>query len=263
LLVGLVGEDLDGVAIADHCGDAGIAPRLVRSASRPTTKKTRIIAHQQQVVRVDHEQTKELGQEEYEALFAILEEELPRHRTVILSDYGKGLVSKSFMDRFLDCVSRCPERPMILVDPKTRNFDLYIGVDILTPNRKEASEGAHLPVGDQKQIMAAGGAIMNRLGSKHLLITLGADGMVFFDTANGAYHIPTMARTVFDVTGAGDTVIATMGLALSAGASMLEACVLANHAAGIVVGQIGAATASRAELAATAAAGPTPKITRW
>lgn len=263
VLVGVVGKDEDGRCIAEHCGNACITPRLVEDGSRPTTKKTRIIAHNQQVVRVDHEHKTILDDSVYDALFKVVAEELPKHKAVILSDYGKGLVSEFFMKRFMKLVNACPERPVVLVDPKTRNFDLYIGVDILTPNLKEASEGAKMGVEGKDAILRAGRAIISSLKSKHLLITLGADGMALFESDDTVYHIPTMAQKVFDVTGAGDTVIATLALALASGADLLTASTLANYAAGIVVGQIGAATVSKEELLRSYEENSDPAVTRW
>lgn len=164
-LVSVVGDDADGACLADRCGDASIIPHLITDRSRPTTKKTRVIAHNQQVVRVDHEQSRPLDPDLYNQLFEILEQRIDHHRVIILSDYGKGIISKQFMVRFMELVDKCPERPMVLVDPKTRNFDLYIGVDLLTPNRKEASEGARQSAHAQQEIMDTGRAIISRLKS--------------------------------------------------------------------------------------------------
>lgn len=263
VLVGVVGDDADGICIEDHCREAGIQAQLIKDSTRPTTKKTRVIAHNQQVVRVDHEQNAILSDQVYHTLFQVIEHELPRHKAVILSDYGKGLISGSFMKRFMELVNQCAERPVVLVDPKTRNFDLYIGVDLLTPNLKEASEGAKMAVSSKDDILSAGRLIMSSLQSKHLLITLGADGMALFESSDKVYHIPTTARKVFDVTGAGDTVIATLALALASGAHLLTASVLANYAAGITVGQVGAATATREELLAAFEANTDPEISNW
>ncbi len=262
-LVGVVGDDLDGRRLGEHCQGADIKALVVTDKSRPTTKKTRVIAHNQQVVRVDHEHKAILDASVYDDLFTTIERELPKHRAIILSDYGKGLISKLFMSRFMKLVDSCPERPVILVDPKTRNFDLYIGVDLLTPNLKEASEGAKMAVDSKDDILSAGRVIMNNLKSKHLLITLGADGMALFKGADEVYHIATTSQKVFDVTGAGDTVIATIALALASGADLLTASTLANYAAGIVVGQVGAATSSRDELLAAYREQPKPEISTW
>jgi rfaE bifunctional protein kinase chain/domain len=196
-------------------------------------------------------------------LFAILEENLADYPVIILSDYGKGFISREFMDRFMAMVRARSTPPLVLVDPKTVNYDLYQNVDLLTPNTKEASEGANLPVSDRESVIEAGRALFKRLGCRNLLITLGADGMALFEGEQTIRHIPTFARKVFDVTGAGDTVIAATGLALAAGMDLLTACTLANYAAGVVVAQVGAATATPDELAETVAELPEPEVTYW
>lgn len=263
VLVAAVGNDDDGRRLDSLCQDAGIHSRLITDESRPTTIKTRIIASNQQVVRVDRECIDCLANIAYDRMFTIIEEELPRHAIIILSDYGKGVISATFMERFWSLVNDLDERPMILVDPKTRNYHLYEGVDLLTPNTKEASEMSLLSVGNKGEIITAGTTLMDRLKSRHLLITLGAQGMALFDRKDNVYHIPTVAQKVFDVTGAGDTVIATLALALSSGCDLLTASVLANYAAGIVVGQIGAATTTIAELESAYGDQPDPGITKW
>ncbi|WP_272698767.1 D-glycero-beta-D-manno-heptose-7-phosphate kinase [Desulfovibrio sp. Fe33] len=263
LLIGAVGTDGNGSVLEDLCNQAGLSTRLIQDGSRPTTVKTRIIAHNQQVVRVDQERVGPLSPDELDTLFIILEENLPEYSVVILSDYGKGFISREFMDRFMPMISSRSTPPLVLVDPKTVNYDLYQGVDLLTPNTKEASEGANLPVTDRKSVIEAGRAIFKRLGCRNLLITLGPDGMALFEGEGSIRHIPTFARKVFDVTGAGDTVIATTGLALAAGMDLLTACTLANYAAGVVVGQVGAATATPDDLRETVIELPEPQVSFW
>ena len=263
LLIGAVGTDRNGEVLEDLCGQAGLSTRLIQDEDRPTTVKTRIIAHNQQVVRVDQERVGPLSPSEMDTLFAVLEENLPDYPVIILSDYGKGFISREFMDRFMPMVQDRPTPPLVLVDPKTVNYDLYQGVDLLTPNTKEASEGANLPVSDRESIINAGRAIFKRLNCRNLLITLGPDGMALFEGEESIRHIPTFARKVFDVTGAGDTVIATTALALAAGMDLLTACTLANYAAGVVVGQVGAATATPDDLRETVEELPEPEVTFW
>ncbi|OIQ49892.1 Bifunctional protein HldE [Pseudodesulfovibrio hydrargyri] len=263
LLIGAVGTDRNGEVLEDLCGQAGLSTRLIQDGDRPTTVKTRIIAHNQQVVRVDQERVGPLSPAEMDTLFVILEENLPDYPVIILSDYGKGFISREFMDRFMPMVQGRSTPPLVLVDPKTVNYDLYQGVDLLTPNTKEASEGANLPVSDRESIIEAGRAIFRRLGCRNLLITLGPDGMALFEGQDSIRHIPTFARKVFDVTGAGDTVIATTALALAAGMDLLTACTLANYAAGVVVAQVGAATATPDDLEETVNELPEPQVTFW
>ena len=263
LLVSAVGTDEDGEKLDKLCRDAGIRTKLIRDPVRPTTKKTRIIAANQQVVRVDQELAVPLQRDETRELIDYLRGVIAEHPVVILSDYGKGFICEEFMKRFMALVDECDPRPLVLVDPKTVNYDLYQCVDLLTPNTKEAGEGAGLPVRSQDTVIRAGRALFDRLHCKNLLITMGGDGMALFEGEDTVRHIPTFARKVFDVTGAGDTVIATVGLGLSAGLDMLGACTLANYAAGVVVGQIGAATATPEDLAEAVDELPEPEVEVW
>ncbi|NDV19981.1 D-glycero-beta-D-manno-heptose-7-phosphate kinase [Pseudodesulfovibrio sp. JC047] len=263
LLVTVVGDDRDGCLLDDLCEKAGLKTRIVRDVTRPTTKKTRVIAHNQQVVRVDHELVAPLSDATQEALFTTIESVVQDYPVIILSDYGKGLISRSFMDRFMVLIETCSPRPKVLVDPKTVNYDLYTGVDLLTPNTKEAGEGASMAVSDKASVLKAGEVLFDRLQCTNLLVTLGPDGMALFEGRDTVHHIPTFAQKVFDVTGAGDTVIATTALALSAGVDLLTACTLANYAAGVVVGQVGAATTTPAELLESMDELPEPDVSLW
>lgn len=263
LLVSTVGTDRDGDILHTLCNEAQIDTKLLKNATRPTTKKTRIIASNQQVVRVDQELVAPLEDAEFDELFNYLQGVINDYPVVILSDYGKGFISAEFMTRFMALLDTCSDRPMVLVDPKTVNYDLYQGVDLLTPNTKEAGEGAGLPVKEQESVIRAGRSLFDRLNCKNLLITMGGDGMALFEGEDSIRHIPTFARKVFDVTGAGDTVIATIALALSAGTDLLTACTLANYAAGVVVAQVGAATASIGDLTEVVNELPEPEVTAW
>lgn len=263
LLVGVVGDDRDGVLLDRMCADAKLVTRLIVDTHRPTTKKTRIIAHNQQVVRVDHEQADAISTDTLDMLMQTVEAEIADYPVVIISDYGKGTVSEEFMRRFMALVDGLSSRPLVLVDPKTANYDRYQGVDLLTPNTKEAGEGAGFPVSGQESVIRAGHALFDRLNCNNLLITLGPDGMALFEGRQTVRHIPTFARKVFDVTGAGDTVIATTALALSAGHDLLTSCTLANYAAGVVVAQVGAAIATPEDLRETVDELPEPVVSGW
>ena len=263
LLVAMVGDDEDGKILDRLCKESQLTTKLICDPARPTTKKTRIIASNQQVVRVDHELTAPMEQAESTELFNFLQTVIDEYPIIILSDYGKGFISKEFMSRFMGMITDCEERPLVLVDPKTVNYDLYHGVDLLTPNTKEAGEGAGLPVKNQESVIRAGETLFNRLQCNNLLITMGGDGMALFEGKDAIQHIPTFARKVFDVTGAGDTVIATIALALSAGVDLLTACTLANYAAGVVVAQVGAATASLEDLTECVNELPEPEVASW
>jgi len=263
LLVSTVGTDEAGVVLDRLCKEAQLTTMLIRDSARPTTKKTRIIAHNQQVVRVDQELAVPLQSAEFNELFNYLQTVIEDYPVIILSDYGKGFISREFMTRFMAMIDGCEMRPRVLVDPKTVNYDLYKGVDLLTPNTKEAGEGAGLPVTGQDTVVRAGRALFERLDCKNLLITMGGDGMALFEGGKSIKHIPTFARKVFDVTGAGDTVIGAVALALSAGFDLLTACTLANYAAGVVVAQIGAATATIDDLREVVDELPEAKVTNW
>lgn len=263
LLVATVGSDEDGNILEGLCNDAQLTTKLIRDPSRPTTKKTRIIASNQQVVRVDQELAVPLQEAEFAELFNYLQTVIDDYPVIILSDYGKGFISEEFMTRFMAMLDERPKRPLVLVDPKTVNYDLYQGVDLLTPNTKEAGEGAGLLVSGQETVIRAGHALFDRLNCRNLLITMGSDGMALFEGTESIRHIPTFARKVFDVTGAGDTVIATIALALASEMELLTACTLANYAAGVVVGQVGAATASIDDLSEVVNELPEPEVTNW
>lgn len=242
-LAGAVGEDASAERVRRLIEAEGVREALAVFSRRPTTVKSRVMARRQQMLRLDQEDARPFSLKEQEAILAVLSAELPFHDVVILSDYSKGLVSASFMVRFRAVLAACPHPVKVLVDPKPANAGLYGGSFLLTPNTKETGECVGLPVRDREEILAAGRAILAKVGCPYLLTTLGPDGMALF-AGPDVWHIPTMAQDVFDVTGAGDTVIATLGLGLAAGLDLLPSCVLANYAAGLVVAQVGAAVAS-------------------
>lgn len=236
---------------------------FIRIAGRKTTRKTRIIASRQQMLRIDREDIEPISGEAQDEALGIIAACINEYSVLIVSDYGKGLITQSFMERLTALRDASHSRPMILVDPKTPNFKWYKNVFMLTPNAKETSEGANLPVGTKEEIVTAGQAIFDLLGCDRLLTTLGPRGMALFESRDCVWHIPTMAQEVFDVTGAGDTVIATAALALAAGHPLLESCMLANYAAGVVVGHVGAACVTPEELRAAIELGESPTLQRW
>jgi D-beta-D-heptose 7-phosphate kinase/D-beta-D-heptose 1-phosphate adenosyltransferase len=222
--------------------------RLIVDAARPTTVKTRIIAHNQQVVRADRENRSPVRSPVEGAIVEGFLREIESADAVVVSDYGKGLLTPGVLARTLGAAR---DRGLIVcVDPKMRSFAQYQPVTVITPNNQEAAEAAGIIIEDEESLDEAGRKLLASLDCGAVLITRGEEGMSLF-TAGGATHIPTVAREVFDVTGAGDTVVATLALALASGASFEEAAVLANHAAGVVVGKIGTASVTRDELLAT------------
>lgn len=255
LLMGFLGDDREGRRMKRLLDEHSICDRCFVEPSRPTTTKTRIIAQQQQVVRIDRESFIAPCLESRAAMLKSISKEIESCSVIIISDYGKGLVTKEFMAEIQAVCRTQKHQPMILVDPKPKNYTAYQGVDLLTPNTKEAGiEGGG--EASLENIAGVGQKLRERLQSKQILITLGAGGMMLIESQNTAVHIPTTAQKVYDVTGAGDTVIAVLGLALAAGLSTLEGCLLANYAAGLVVGQVGAAVVDQQQLGAAVLAWP-------
>ena len=247
VLVGLVGDDERASKLFEAFADRGVDTRsIVRDPSRPTTMKTRIIAHSQQVVRADWESRADVDGTALAGLLKVIENELPRCQGLIVSDYGKGVVTKPVLERAIG-VARAKHIP-VSVDPKESHIDSYRGVSILTPNQHEAGWAMGQRVTDEASLKAVGWGLQKRLDADAVLITRGADGMSLFERAGRTTHLPTVAREVYDVTGAGDTVVSVVALALAAGADFPEACYLANHAAGVVIREVGTASCSSAQL---------------
>lgn len=247
---GVVGRDLAGRMLLKSMRKSGIdTGGITYDRSRPTSLKTRIIAHSQQVVRFDREKTGPISHEDTQSLLRYIKRQIPASDVLILEDYGKGVIQPDFVREVVRS-ARKHGKP-ILVDPKERHFDYYRGVTALTPNRKEAYDAyrALFPQSkDDIDLKTVGAGLIRKLNSRALLITLGEDGMALFEKNKPVTLIPTAAREVYDVSGAGDTVIAVFALALAAGAGLNEAAMLSNLAAGIVVGKLGTATASFEEL---------------
>jgi len=246
-LFGVIGNDDTSRTFGSLLADRGISGEgMIECAGRPTTLKTRIIAHSQQVVRADSEDDSPLGEPELAALLDRVEA-LGPFDGIILSDYGKGVLNRAALPRL---ISRGRETGAIVtVDPKNGDFRQYHGVTSLTPNQREAELACALAIEDQHTLDEAGGLLIERTGCQAVLITRGENGMALYEADGGAYHLQTEATEVFDVTGAGDTVIATYTVALIAGASFLEAANLANHAAGLAVRELGTAAVTAAQIA--------------
>jgi len=253
-LFGAIGKDDAARRLKDLLAEQKIGcAGLVTNSARHTSVKTRIVAHKQQVVRIDRETRDGLDAKLTGQLLAQLKLKLPRAGAVIVGDYGKGVVTQPLLN---EIKSLCRARGVWLsIDPKPVHQLNLSGLSLITPNRKETFELANLadetrhanPLAD-KNLMLAAQRLLIELHPAVLLITLGELGMLLCQRGQKPFHIPTVAQEVFDVSGAGDTVIATFTLAVAAGASPLEAAILANHAAGIVVGKIGTATTSPEEL---------------
>jgi D-glycero-beta-D-manno-heptose-7-phosphate kinase len=249
MLAGVVGRDAAGEQVEAALAARRVESRLVASdTGRPTTVKTRIVAHNQQIVRTDREDASDVPAEAERALLEAVRRELPSCGALVLSDYQKGAVTAGLLRRTLALARR--HHVPVLVDPKLRHFRLYRGVSVVTPNQLEAEQATGLRIRGEDDLAEAGRRILKMLDCQAVLITRGEHGLVLFPHGRAPVPVPSAAREVFDVTGAGDSVIATMALALAAGASLTEAAVLANCAAGVVVAKVGTAQASPAEVLA-------------
>ena len=245
-LAGVVGDDEAGRAVLAELDRAGVdRGGVVIEPNRPTSVKTRIIAHHQQVVRFDREDQKPIAAATRLALAKALAQELGGAQALIVSDYAKGVVSRELMEQI---IAAAGERPVV-VDPKVKNLDCFRGATVITPNTTEAGEAVGRELADAAAIEQAGWELLRRLEARAVMITRGEEGISLFEKGlQQSRHIPAVAREVFDVTGAGDTVIATFTLALAAGMSLFDATRTANLAAGIVVGKLGTSTVTQDEL---------------
>lgn len=248
VLLSAVGDDDAGGMLAALLESGGVEAVLAREPSRPTTIKTRIIAQNQQMVRVDREAEVGLGEGARDLLIGAVRRLVPNMAAVVVSDYAKGVIGPELMAALLAARGYGPDRPMVLVDPKPANRALYAGADLLTPNRGEAEAMSGVRADSQTGVLKAGLALFRQCRCRHVCITLGADGIALFRSPEAVTHFPTAARRVFDVTGAGDSVMAALACALGAGGDVLEACRLANVCAGIAVSQVGAVAVTRDEL---------------
>jgi D-beta-D-heptose 7-phosphate kinase/D-beta-D-heptose 1-phosphate adenosyltransferase len=241
LPVGMVGDDPEGDWIKKKFAKS---QGVIVSPQRPTTVKTRIIAHHQQVVRVDHEKRSPVLESDEKQMFDFIQTE--QYEGIVISDYNKGILTQSLMSRVLPFAEK--RKIPVFVDPKAENLQMFSPVSLITPNHHEAGVIARQVCDSDAQVEKAGQRIMETIRSQYLFIKRGEKGLTVFETGKKAVHIPAKAKEVFDVTGAGDTVIAVSSLALLAGATIEQAAFLANMSAGVVVGKIGTATLSSQEL---------------
>ncbi|MBA3440273.1 MAG: D-glycero-beta-D-manno-heptose-7-phosphate kinase [Pyrinomonadaceae bacterium] len=251
-VVGVIGSDHAGERLQTELSEAGalrVAESLIVDESRPSTIKTRIIAHNQLVVRADREQRTPVDAQTEQAIISVLRKALREADAFIVSDYDKGAVTPRVLAEILP-LARKRGIP-VLIDPKIRNFDAYRPATLVTPNHHEAQRLTNMEDDTDEGMARAAHLIRKRLECESVLITRGQSGMLLLEAGGEPVYVGTVAREVYDVTGAGDTVIATIASALSAKASLLEAAMLANYAAGIVVGKIGTATATSDELLAS------------
>ena len=247
-VVGVIGDDSAGDRLRASLKDASplqTEEYLVVAKGRPSTTKTRIIAHNQLVVRADREQRSPVNGQVEQQILASLKQALQDADAFVVSDYDKGVVTPRILEEILYVAY---QRVPVLVDPKIRNFPHYRPATLITPNHYEALRMTNMEEDTDDGLHRSAQAIRKELGCDAVLITRGDRGIMLLQGDSEPVFVETAAREVFDVTGAGDTVIATLATSLAAGATMLEAASLANHAAGIVVGKVGTATASAKEL---------------
>jgi rfaE bifunctional protein kinase chain/domain len=246
-VVGVVGADPHGRRALRELASIGVGVTgVVRAAGYSTISKTRILAHQQQVVRLDREPGA-LDERLARQVVARVLGALDGFDGVVISDYNKGVITPPLLERLAE---RCDSRRKLFIDPKKGNFRHYDGATLVKPNLEAAAAASGVEIVDEPSLARAGQALLEQWRCEAVLISRGEEGMTLFRKNQSMKHFSTAAREVFDVTGAGDTVLAAAALALAAGARFEEAAVLANRAAGVVVGKLGTATASAAELLA-------------
>lgn len=246
-LCGLVGNDLHATVFQEEIKKHNIlGDGIIVDETRPTTTKTRVIAHDQQITRADDEKTHALSPELEQKVLAWLEQELPNTAVCILSDYLKGVLSDTLTPAIITIAGE--HNIPVVIDPKGKDFSKYIGATLIKPNKFELEQATNRKIETDDELIEAGNELLAMLNGTSLLVTRGSKGMSLFYNQNTPVHIPANTRTVYDVTGAGDTVISVIALSTACGASLEEAARMANLAAGIVVGKLGTATLTTDEI---------------
>ena len=247
LLCGVIGADDSGQALIRTLRlPPKTHPGIFVDPTRPTTKKTRVVVHRQHVVRYDVERHHDVPPASTRAMLRYIERQLPSLSCIVVSDYCKGVITPSLMARLVP-LARTHDIP-VLVDPKVPHMPQYAGVTIITPNHLEAEQASGRAAHDDTAIHDIGHQLRRQLGCDAVLVTRGEQGISLCESTGKSWHLMAMAREVYDVTGAGDTLVSALALAMSAGASIRESAMIANHAAGVVVGMLGTATITAAQL---------------
>lgn len=236
-LIGIVGEDDEAKLLFETLEKTGVSSRyLIPLENRPTTVKTRVVAHNQQILRLDRESSKPVSPLQEQAIWSKIEEVFDAADVVVASDYAKGFLTESLLRRL---IKRCKTaNKKILIDPKGKDYRKYAGANILTPNTREAADACGLDI-ENLSIQTAGERLLSEMNLDALLITQGESGMTLFENGKPSFHLTAQAREIYDVTGAGDTVIATLAVCAAAGTNWQTAASLANLAAGLVVEHFG------------------------
>jgi D-beta-D-heptose 7-phosphate kinase/D-beta-D-heptose 1-phosphate adenosyltransferase len=249
IFISVIGEDEAGRTLQSQLDPlTNVQAKLFTEPHRQTIQKTRFIAQGQQLLRVDEETVLACTDETEQKIVKVVEDYLPCCQAVVLSDYHKGLFTKNLSQTLIKHIRKLNANLPIIVDPKGRHYNRYKGATIITPNIKELSEVAGYPLRSQAEIVTESQKIQQSLAIESILVTQGSQGMTLVEKDNEAEFFPAQTREVYDVSGAGDTVVATLVLGLASGYSLKESCYLANEAAGIVVGKVGTATTTIDEL---------------
>lgn len=246
-LCGVVGDDDTGRDLIDRIKNMQLrTDGIIVDPGRHSSIKTRVVAHNQQVVRFDRETRKEIDPENIEKLLGFIKKRIDGIDAIIVADYGKGVISSRLMKGLRELI--IDSGIILAVDPKTDNFEYYRGSDIITPNHHEAGAFCRFEILDEESLMRAGRRMLDELNCGSVLVTQGKDGMTLFEKDGEPCHIPTIARKVFDVSGAGDTVIGALCLGLASGMDPKSAAIISNFAAGIVVGEVGTSVVTAEDL---------------
>jgi rfaE bifunctional protein kinase chain/domain len=245
-IISVVGHDDNANILIDQLTEFGVSTNgIVKDKSRYTTTKSRVIVSNHQLLRLDHEHTHPIDSEYEDQLVAYFEKNAATYQVVLISDYNKGLLTPQLLSRILTI---CREQSITtIVDPKGLSFEKYLGANIIKPNKKEASLATGINICDSESLKLACEKLQQITGCDHIIITMSEEGIAIF-SHNQLQIIPTQALAIIDVTGAGDTVLASLGIALGEGKSVREACEFANHAAAVVINKIGSATVTMAEI---------------
>jgi D-glycero-beta-D-manno-heptose-7-phosphate kinase len=247
IICGVVGNDEWGKYLINRIGELGISTEgIITDDTRQTSIKTRVVARNQQVVRYDRETKRPVDHTVMKKLLKTIEVNLDDLNAIIISDYGKGVVTSNMIRAIEEIVSG--SNVIVAVDPKPENFRYYKEVDIITPNHHEAGTFCGFAITDDESLTRAGEYILDKLRCQSVLITQGKDGMTLFESGAEPCHIPTVAQKVFDVSGAGDTVISTLSLGIASGMTKESAALISNFASGIVVGEVGTSTVTSRQL---------------
>jgi rfaE bifunctional protein kinase chain/domain len=245
--IGVIGFDNYGTIFTSLIRESGIDHEgILIDENRPTTAKTRVIAQNQHVVRIDKESKQYINNQVGEELYLYLKDQIKSLDAIILEDYNKGVLTPDLIEKIIALANE--NKVIVTVDPKFNNFFRYKDVTVFKPNRKEAEDVLGIKIRTTEDISAAGKELMKRLNPDYLLLTLGEEGIAVFQDGKEERRMPTKARKVADVSGAGDTVISTLTLALAAGANISEASFLANYAGGIVCEEVGIVPIDRDKL---------------